>query len=365
MLEFLQHSLKDNRSFIGATLYGDVEAQVHLLKHRFEKFNRLNSTFLREETALRIMYASEEFIGDTILTPVMTDLPEVTWWEGDMTRLIRRRTDTSLRANVSRSTEIQNTFSMVTKSCSHEVPVAVESIFKVGFPEISQSEETAATILMRDREAMMAEFIFNSANYESSVAGGQRDYTATPTAKWTQTGAASNPFADIKAAIANSPVPPNIFVIGQQDWDQYLSIHPTWVQTILDAGGTPVTVRGRPTITPQQFREFFGCTVIFGTARVATVGETPIPARFSRSSVTPIWKNHAALLRVDPVASSRGGSTNTYGFFASNREGIISLFYDEPQSGTMGAIVVKTSAFYAPQVTCAAMGYLFQNVFAP
>lgn len=197
-------------------------------------------------------------------------------------------------------------------------------------------------LILLDREKRTADLVFTAANYPT----GNKE-TLSGTDQWSD-GANSDPIKDISDAIEGLIMPPTRLVLGSQVMTQ-LARHPKVLKAIHKTSGDTGIARR------SDLEDLFQLDIVVGRAwhNTAAEGQTATYAR--------VWGKHAALLRIDPNATTRRGVT--FGYIA--RFGTpVSGGERDSNIGMRGGERVRAGESVKELITASDVGYLFTNAVA-
>lgn len=207
---------------------------------------------------------------------------------------------------------------------------------------IDRSVAFHSSLIALGREVRVAALVFAAGSYPSTNRA-----TLSGSSQWSD--AASDPIADIEAAIATPLMRPNKAVFGQGTWSA-VRRHPKIVKAANKTSGDTGLV------SKEAFAEIFELEeVLVGTAYVNTAKKGQ-PISLSRT-----WGKHAAFVRVDPMADNNNGVT--FGITVPYGTKIAGATPDK-NIGLRGGQTVRVGESLKEVIVSGDCGYFYQNAAA-
>lgn len=217
---------------------------------------------------------------------------------------------------------------------------------KPALDPLGRHTEGTTNLILLDREKRVADLVFNAGTYPT---GSKVSLDANN--KWSAyDNTASDPVEDILGAAEAMLMRGNTLVLGSRV-AYFLRRHPKVIASVYPQGGNAVT---GGVASLDALRDLFEVdSILVGRAyhNTAKPGQT--------AAYTRLWGNHAALLRINPLANVRGndvsfGMTAEYG----NR---IAYTRPDPDIGLRGGTRGKVGESVKELITAADCGYFFEG----
>lgn len=211
-----------------------------------------------------------------------------------------------------------------------------------GYDPIQKSVEYLTELILLDREARVANLVFDSNSYKSG-------YKITLNGEQQFNDANSDPISVIKSGLDSTFLRPNTIVLGREVFS-VLSTHPKIVQALYPNSN------GNGIATSQQLAQLFDVdTVLVGNAWVNSA------KRGGNTSIARAWGKHMAMLYINPMASTN--DMPTFGLTAEYGTRVSGVLTD-PQLGLKGANIVRVGEQVRELIVCPELGYFVQNAIA-
>lgn len=223
------------------------------------------------------------------------------------------------------------------------VPNFDRSVAPPNWDPYARAVEYGANIIALDREVRAKAILFNAASYATA-----NKVTLAGVTQWDN--ASSDPYTQIRDAMATMLVAPTKMVLGLSAWT-VLARHPK-----ITAGVFGTVMPGREA-TEQQVASLLGLReIVVGKAKINTAkkGQTPVLAA--------IWGDQAALIVDNPTGADilAGNQFAVTAQFGTRIAGTI----DDPNMGMRGGVYVRTGEAVKELLTASDLGYLFSDILA-
>lgn len=329
-------------------------------------------TIDKRATALAIMLTNSGYIADQVMPPVSVDGELFTWRQGRGEDFRRDDTLVGRTGQANRSEVGEDMIEAKTMDYAWEVPVPQKDIDNAKNSQtrnpIDRATTQATNKIELDRELRVRDLVTGTANYNAASGSGlnlrgQVDMTAettlATTRKWGTNnagvyGTVSDPIRLINGVISNMLLRPNAIVMA---WDKWitLSMHPVLVKAF---NGSDAGTSGM--VSKEFFQGLFGLELFTGEAWIDTAS-IDLPQNVNMANMNRIWGNDAAILRIDPKATS-DTSSGTWGF--TGKWGIRRVYrYTDPRMGVDGGQIVKVGEHCREIVSSKLCGFLLKDVF--
>ena len=229
------------------------------------------------------------------------------------------------------------------------VPISdIDAARDAGAPDpLDMATDTTSRLVSLAREKRVADIIGDLDTYPAA-----NRVTLAGDSQWDNT--ASNPVKTINEALDKTLMRPNMIVMGPKVWTKFRQ-HPKVVEAIR---GTGAGDQSQGLVMRTQVAELFEVrNLLIGQPwyNSAPEGQDEVYAR--------LWGPHCSLLYIDANINAAGGKMPTFGFtggWKMRRTGT----YDEPGTGSEGAIVVKTVEDVKELIVFPELGYHFHDAVA-
>ena len=232
-------------------------------------------------------------------------------------------------------------------------PIPMQDIRDANFNGVDMrlGATSYVTQLVRlDREIRVATVVFDVANYAAglSVTLGAGTQWDDPT---------SEPVFQIKDALSQPLLRPNIMVIGLESWNR-LCTHPQMLEAIRGGISPANNAATQGIVTQDNVARLFGLQAVYvGDARVNTAnpGVTPVLAR--------VFTDSCALLHINTTVTNTFDRIITWGYTVEF-ETIVAAQIDDPDMGLHGGIRIRVGESVNEQIVAPSAGYLFLDTVA-
>lgn len=213
---------------------------------------------------------------------------------------------------------------------------------------------TEGTTILVDmaREKRVATLFQTPANFAGSL-----KTTLSGTSQWSHPD--SDPIAEIKYAMKNMLVKPNIMTISV-GIEIALSMHPKVVAAVYGKDGVGASGSAAGVVSMAAIASLLGLKAILVGEAFFNAAKPGQPADMGR-----LWGDHATLARIDTsVRSVRGGAMPTFAVTAEWQKRRVRTIPDSKR-GIDGGITVRVAEQLNELILWQKAGFLFQNAVAP
>lgn len=212
-----------------------------------------------------------------------------------------------------------------------------------GVNVVGSAAEGLTKLVGLRREKRVADIAFAAGTYPAA-----NKIALTGTDKWSDF-TNSDPLDDILTGLDACPMRPNIGVLGSATWNK-LRMHPKICKAVNGNSGDVGIVARRAVADLFELDELL---VGEGFLNLAAKGQTV--------NLSRVWGKHAAFLRTDKTANTRGGITFGFtgrwgGWFAGQQ--------DDPNIGLRGGVRVRVGESVKELVIASDLGYFIENAVA-